>query len=94
MSEIWLILTDDWELRGNGTGTVEDFQKKPALRLMDLYQSLGILSTFNLEVMQQIAFERYAEKSPTLRAGRDAWLETVQAMTTRGFDTQLHIHPQ
>lgn len=94
MSEVWIVLTDDWELRGNGTGTVDEFQRKPALRLMDLYDSLGIKATFNLEVMQQIAFETHADRFPEIRAGRDAWLATVREMSRRGFDIQLHIHPQ
>lgn len=94
MGKIWVVLTDDWELRGNGTGTVEEFQRKPALRLMDLYESLGIRSTFNLEVMQQLAFEQYAPRFPEIQAGHDAWIQTARDMVARGFDTQLHIHPQ
>jgi hypothetical protein len=91
---IWIVLTDDWELRGNGTGTVEDLQQKPALRLMDLYDRLGIKSTFNIEVMQQLAFEKHADSNTGIRAGRDAWRHTVRTMVARGFDVQLHIHPQ
>lgn len=94
MADVSIILTDDWELRGNGTGTVEEYQRKPALRLMALYEQLGIRSTFNLEVMQQLAFERHASRFSEIRAGRDAWLRTVREMCDRGFDTQLHIHPQ
>lgn len=91
---IWIVLTDDWELRGNGTGTVERLQQKPALKLMDLYDKLGIKSTFNVEVMQQLAFERLADTHAEIRAGRDAWRHTVSTMISRGFDVQLHIHPQ
>jgi hypothetical protein len=91
---IYIALTDDWELRGNGTGRVEDLQLKPAIALMDLYDRLGIKSTFNVEVMQQLAFERYAGANETIRSGRDAWLEAVRLMVARGFDVQLHIHPQ
>jgi hypothetical protein len=91
---IWIVLTDDWELRGNGTGTVRDLQQKPALLLMDLYDKLGIKSTFNVEVMQQLAFEKYADSNADIRAGRDAWRDTVNTMAARGFDVQLHVHPQ
>ena len=90
----WIVLTDDWELRGNGTGTVERLQQKPALQLMDLYDKLGIKSTFNVEVMQQLAFEKVADTHADIRAGRDAWRHTVSTMISRGFDVQLHLHPQ
>lgn len=89
-----VVLTDDWELRGNGTGSVEDLQRKPALALMDLYDDLGIKSTFNVEVMQQLAFEQFAGADKSIRSGRDAWRETVKLMVARGFDVQLHLHPQ
>jgi hypothetical protein len=91
---IWIILTDDWELRGNGAGRVQDLQKKPALQLMDVYDRLGVKSTFNLEVMQQLAFEKYSATDSEIRAGRDAWIDTVRTMIDRGFDVQLHLHPQ
>jgi hypothetical protein len=92
--EIWVALTDDWELRGNGSGRVVDLQRRPALRLMELYDGLGIRSTFNVEVMQQLAFERHAHLDPVLAADRDAWAATVREMIRRGFDVQLHLHPQ
>src|ERR1051325_1447632 len=91
---IWIALTDDWELSGNGRGTVDELQRKPALRLMDLYERLGVRSTFYVEVMQQLAFERYAGHNDTVRRGRDVWRETVSDMIRRGFDVQLHVHPQ
>jgi hypothetical protein len=92
--EIWVALTDDWELRGNGSGRVVDLQRRPALRLMELYEGLGIRSTFNVEIMQQLAFERHAHLDPALAADRDAWGATVREMLRRGFDVQLHLHPQ
>lgn len=61
---------------------------------MDLYDSLGIKSTFNVEVMQQLAFERYVDVHEAIRSGRDAWLESVRLMIARDFDVQLHVHPQ
>jgi hypothetical protein len=91
---LWIVLTDDWELRGNGTGRVEDLQQKPAARLMDLYERLGVPATFNVEVLQQLAFERHAERNESIAQGRDAWIATVRCMVERGFDVQLHLHPQ
>ena len=91
---VWIVLTDDWELRGNGTGRVEDLQARPATRLMELYQRLGVRSSFNVEVLQQLAFEKHARGNEGIARGRDAWISTVQDMLRRGFDVQLHLHPQ
>ncbi len=92
--EIVIVLTDDWELRGNGLGDVETLQVRPATRLMNLYDQLGIKSTFNAEVMQQLAFEAYVGRYPNIAKQRDLWIEAVRSMRRCGFDVQLHIHPQ
>jgi len=92
--KIWIAIVDDWELRGNGLGNVIDLQFKPAIRLMDLYEKLGIKGTFNIEVMQQLAFEKYAEEYPEIKEQRDYWIKSVTTMLERGFDIQLHTHPQ
>ncbi len=89
-----IALTDDWELRGNGLGEVETLQVRPATRLMDLYDRLGVRSTFHVEVMQQLTFESYAGRYPEIARQRDLWIEGVRSMCRRGFDVQLHIHPQ
>jgi len=92
--EIAIVLTDDWELRGNGSGDVETLQVRPAKRLMDLYEDLGVRSSFHVEVMQQLAFEEYASRYPHLARQRDLWTQAVESMLRRGFDVQLHLHPQ
>ena len=89
----YLVLTDDWELRGNGEGNVNELQVQPAKKLMSLYEKLGIKGTFNVEVMQQLAFERYSSEVRIAKE-RDLWLSSVREMRDRGHDVQLHIHPQ
>jgi len=94
MKKILIILTDDWELRGRGFGNVMDMQYKTAIELMNLYDRFGIKSTFNIEVMQQIAFERYKNKYKILKEQIYLWKEAIEIMISKGFDIQLHIHPQ
>lgn len=90
----WVALVDDWELRGNGLGDVEELQVVPARRLMDLYDEEGVPATFNAETLQQLAHERYAAAEAGVAKARDAWLTSVREMTRRGYDVQLHVHPQ
>jgi hypothetical protein len=93
-SQLAIALTDDWEILGHGLGDVETLQFRPAKRLLDLYEGFGVRSTFFIEVMQQLAFEKYAGRYPDLARQRDLWIETVKLMVRRGFDVQLHLHPQ
>lgn len=91
---IWITIVDDWELRGNGTGNVIDLQLNNSVKLMQLFKKLGIKSTFNVEVMQQLAFDNYADKYENIREQRDSWIKAVKIMQDNDFDIQLHIHPQ
>jgi hypothetical protein len=91
---IHLALTDDWELRGNGSGDIEQIQFRAMRELVDLYDSHGIKSTFNAEVMQQLTFRKLQDSHPRLKPLADAWDEHLRTAYTRGHDIQLHIHPQ
>lgn len=94
MSKIWICLTDDWELRGNGLGTVLDLQCNPCKKLTEVYLRNNVSATFMVEVMQQLAFEQFSDKYKVIKAERDLWIESVKRMVDMGFDVQLHIHPQ
>lgn len=94
MMTSYIILSDDWELRGNGSGNVDDMQAKPARRLMDIYEEHDIRSTFNVEVLQQLSYLRNAHSSSKVMAEAKLWERTVNEMLDRGFDVQLHLHPQ
>ena len=91
---IHLALTDDWELRGNGSGDIEQIQFRAMRELVDLYDSHGVKSTFNAEVMQQLTFRKLQDTHPQLKPLADAWDEHVRMAYTRGHDIELHIHPQ
>jgi hypothetical protein len=91
---ILFVLEDDWEVRGNGLGSVAHLQHVPAVFLMDVARSLGIRVNFMVEVLQQLAYERSAEGSRRLRAEASLWRETVAQMVEGGHDVQLHLHPQ
>ena len=92
--QIHLALTDDWELRGNGSGDIEQIQFRAMRELISVYESHGVKGTFNAEVMQQLTFRRLQDSHPQLKPLADAWDEHVRMAFARGHDVQLHIHPQ
>lgn len=91
---IYLALTDDWELRGNGSGTVEALQLRPMRELVGIYTRYGVRATFNVEVMQQLTFRKFESRFPELKSQADSWDEHVREAYRQGQDIQLHLHPQ
>lgn len=90
---IHLALTHDWELRGDGTGDIEQIQFAPMRRLLEIYAKFGARTTILPDVMQQLAFRRCQTKHPTLKIEADNWDEQVRAAFKMGHDIQLHLHP-
>lgn len=91
---IYLSLTDDWELRGNGSGDIEEIQFRPMRELVRIYNQHGVRSTFNAEVMQQLTFRRFEAEFPELKELADKWDSHVREAFRAGQDIQLHLHPQ
>ena len=52
---IYLVFTDDWELRGNGAGDMRVMQFDTLRGLLAIYEKNGLKASINAEVMQQPA---------------------------------------
>lgn len=91
---IYLALTHDWELRGDGSGDIEQIQFAPMRRLLDVYQKFGVRTTFMPDVMQQLTFRNFENDHPELKSWADSWDEHARAAYRQGHDIQLHLHTQ
>ena len=91
---IYLALTHDWELRGDGSGDIEEIQFAPMRRLLEVYEKFGARTTFMPDVMQQVSFRNLEGIHPELKPLADAWDEHALAAYARGHDVQLHLHSQ
>lgn len=89
-----IVLSDDWELRGNGSGNPRALQLKTARALMDLFERFSLRCSFNAEVLRQLAFREAAAGHGELGLIADEWDACVREMLRRGHDVQLHTHPQ
>src|SRR5262245_54353363 len=94
MTRIHLVLTDDWELRGDGAGNIEALQFGTMPKLSDLLEAQGLRASFNVEVMQQLEHLRQGKQDAELATRAEGWKRHVQDAYRRGHDVQLHIHPQ
>jgi hypothetical protein len=91
---IYLALTHDWELRGDGSGDIEAIQFAPLRRLLEIYAKFGARTTILPDLMQQIRFRGLEDKHPQLKLLADSWDEQVCETLGQGHDIQLHLHPQ
>jgi hypothetical protein len=92
--KVHLVLTDDWELRGDGSGKAEVLQFEKIRELCRIYEQFGAKGTFFVEVMQQLAHIRYGSNYLELKLIANQWEQILQEVYGRGHDVQLHIHPQ
>src|SRR5881394_1075614 len=91
---IYLALTHDWELRGDGSGDIEEIQFAPMRRLLAVYKKFGARTTFLPDVMQQVRFRSLQETYNELRRHADSWDVHALEAYRDGHDIQLHLHSQ
>ena len=91
---IHLALTHDWELRGDGSGDIEQIQFAPLRTLLEIYRKHDVRTTFLPDLMQQIRFRELESEHPKLKSLADKWDEHVREAFRQGHDIQLHLHPQ
>lgn len=92
--KIALILTNDWEIFGDGSGDFFEIQYKPTLELIKLLKSEGATMSFMAEVFQQLKHLEFAESYPELKKITTLWEDAIINAIQNNCDVQLHIHPQ
>lgn len=93
---IYLLLTLDYEVFGNGAGDVMRDVIEPTRRLLNICDEHGAKMTIMFEVGEYWAFEQHDSKlhkdlgySPSQQMKAQA-IDAIK----RGHDVQLHLHPQ
>ena len=92
--KLGLILSNDWELFGNGAGDYFRDQHQPLVEMLDIAREYDAKITVMAEVGQQLAHCRIAGTDASARKIADAWESIVCDVIRRGSDVQLHLHPQ
>ena len=89
-----IILTNDWELFGNGQGDYFINQKEPLNSILEVIEFYQAKLTVFAEVVQQLNILKQASSDERSKAIASDWEETVSELVQQGHDVQLHIHPQ
>ncbi len=92
--KLGLVLTNDWELYGDGSGDYFELQHKPLESLLDVIDSQGAKITIMAEVGQQWAHQKISEQEPWAREITGSWEAILKKAVKRKADVQLHLHPQ
>lgn len=89
-----IVLTNDWELFGDGSGDYFELQHKPLFELFDVLSANDARITLMAEVFQQWSYTAIAGSHPYAKEIEQGWLEAVSETVRRKSDVQLHLHPQ
>ncbi len=88
-----VLIEDDFEVMGNGLGNVADLQYLPGLALMNIASKHDAKLTFMVDVAHQMVLAKHTDHR-SVRLQKELWDQSVLMMKERGFDVQLHLHPQ
>ncbi len=93
--KIGIVLTNDWELYGDGSGDYFDIQHNILNEYLNTLSSDfdAPISLF-AEVMQQIEHRKYSKTIEEHKYIAEKWEEIVLKTIELGSDVQLHLHPQ
>jgi hypothetical protein len=92
--QIGLIISNDWELYGDGSGDYFEIQHKPLKQLLHTVREHGAKLTVMAEVAQQWAHMRLTQQETWAREIVEAWECMLKETIRQQSDAQLHIHPQ
>jgi hypothetical protein len=92
--KLGLIISNDWELYGDGSGDYFEIQYRPLQALLDRVETYGAKLTVMAEVGQQWAHKKISEKESGAREIVDSWESILMDTVKRKNDVQLHLHPQ
>lgn len=90
-----LILSNDWEVFGDGSGDYFVVQHDPLEQCLEVTEKHGAFMTVFAEVGQQLwGFQQRAKEDPNAAHVAEAWENILRKTVQMGGDVQLHLHPQ
>ncbi len=92
--KLGLVLTNDWELFGDGSGDFFEIQYDPTMNLLELFEKQNAKVTLMAECMQQWEHLKIAGEHSWAKDIASGWEEVLRSAIDHGSDVQLHIHPQ
>lgn len=92
-SSVKIILSLDYELFGDGSGSVLDQQIKPTNALIDIVDAEGAKLTIFSEYGQIDFFQRFKSESAEFVINAEGIENQLRRLVGLGHDVQMHYHP-
>lgn len=94
MATLNLIITADYEIFGNGSGSVDNCMIAPAEKMMGIAEKHGARICLFVDVCEYWAFKDVFEKGLSQDDNALKVENQLKDAIKRGHDVQLHFHPQ
>ena len=91
--KLGLILSNDWELFGDGSGDYFEIQHQPLHALLNTVEQHGAKLTVMAEVGQQWAHQKISNDQPWAGEVAESWEAILKETIEKDHDVQLHLHP-
>jgi len=91
--KLQLIFTLDYELFGDGTGSVIHEQIKPTNQLLDIFDEYGAKLSIFFEYGQYLGYENFSSISNQFETDNHLISEQLIDIIKRKHDVQFHYHP-
>jgi hypothetical protein len=86
---IYIIFTLDYEIFGNGTGSLEQHVFNPTVKLNKIFDQFGFKYVNFVEAAELIKIEEYSSDKKI-----NDVVNQIKEMYLNGYEIALHIHPQ
>jgi len=96
MKQVFIVITSDYELFGDGSGDVKNCMIAPSVDLMNVCDKHEAVLTSFVEMCEYWAFKKYADELEDDLGYQPHLIieDQLREMIRRGHDVQLHFHPQ
>ena len=90
-----IILTVDYEIFGNGTGSLNNCLISPTNRILNIAESYNAPVTLFVEMLEFDAMKRrWVDRHSEVLAQVASVEQQIRSAVMKGHDAQLHLHPQ
>lgn len=91
--KLQLIFTLDYEIFGDGSGSVKREQIIPTNQILDIFEQYRAKLSIFFEYGQYLGYEKFANENSNFKIDNEMIKQQLSQIVKRGHDVQFHYHP-